>query len=280
MTAIKITAVNSQGQEDCIQQCCDAAVTYVDFADASEAVGNEDLIIIFFDQETETAIPVLQQVQGKLKFKDIPVILAAPENITDILHREGIDPLYHHITTPLDQEKLRKLILSSTQPVGNSTEKIDSQMIAPFIQAMISVFETMAGITGIVKKEILLKKDYKMLGEISGVMVLKGSGNGSIAISLTNALARIVTGNMLDVPPDELEQPDVHDGVGELVNMVAGSAKTFFQKTPYQFDISLPTVISGAGHEIQHPRGAPCIVLVFEVENEEFALQISLEGDK
>ena len=68
----------------------------------------------------------------------------------------------------------------------------------------------------------------------------------------------------------------VCDGVGEIINMIAGQAKAMLVKTKYHFTISIPSVISGHGHEISHKKGTPNIVVLFEADGTPFALQVCL----
>src|SRR5262249_58456639 len=53
--------------------------------------------------------------------------------------------------------------------------------------------------------------------------------------------------------PDE---ETVRDCMGELVNVVAGQAKTLLFGTPYHFTLSTPTVVAGAAREVP---GAGCL---------------------
>jgi chemotaxis protein CheX len=80
---------------------------------------------------------------------------------------------------------------------------------------------------------------------------------------------------MLQMELHELNA-DVCDGVGEIINMIAGQAKSLLAKTKYRFNISIPSVVSGIDHEITHKKGTPNIVVLFDANGEEFALQVCL----
>ena len=161
------------------------------------------------------------------------------------------------------------------KPVG-SHKAVDVSYINPFVNATLNVFETMAQ-TKAIRKELFLKKDYKMYGDISGVMGLSGTASGSVVISLTNKLAKILVGRML--MDENVADSDVRDGVGEIINMISGQAKAALANTKHHFALSLPTVVSGHGHEISHKKGTPCIVVVFQAENEKLAIQVSLASE-
>ena len=55
---------------------------------------------------------------------------------------------------------------------------------------------------------------------------------------------------------------DVVDAIGELTNMIAGSAKA--QLEPFQMSIGLPTVIVGSDNPISFPSKSPTINIPFE----------------
>jgi CheY-specific phosphatase CheX len=50
---------------------------------------------------------------------------------------------------------------------------------------------------------------------------------------------------MLGEDDSEIDS-DLLDGVGELVNMIAGTAKTTLGNGDYHFDLSIPAVLEGA----------------------------------
>ncbi|MFC1734484.1 chemotaxis protein CheX [Candidatus Hydrogenedentota bacterium] len=123
---------------------------------------------------------------------------------------------------------------------------------------------------------MFLKRDHRMFGDMSGVMGLSGDSVGSVIISLRMTLAARIVSTMLGVDTNALEAGDITDGIGEFINVISGQAKTRLAETEYRFKISLPSVVSGHGHEIAHQKHVPCIVIVFKSDDDEFALQISL----
>jgi chemotaxis protein CheX len=70
---------------------------------------------------------------------------------------------------------------------------------------------------------------------------------------------------------------DVQDTVGELANIVAGGAKTEFDKQGMAFHISIPTVVVGQNHTIIHKGNTPVVLLPFRLESLEFVMEISLK---
>ena len=85
--------------------------------------------------------------------------------------------------------------------------------------------------------------------DITSVLGFSGGRKGSILISLTQKAAFRAVGGMLGMEIQELSN-DVTDGVGELVNMIAGGAKTRLQSKGVEFDLSIPNTVIGMSHQI------------------------------
>ena len=158
-------------------------------------------------------------------------------------------------------------------------DRINLDFIRPFIDATHSIFEMMMG-RKVRRKEVYFKKNHVMFGDITGVVGVSGKICGTTAVSLpaTAAIDCIATMIGEDVP-QEMTERVVHDGVGEIINMITGSAKTALSSTPLKIECTLPTIISGRGHELYHREGVCNLSLVFETEKgEEFALDVCMEA--
>lgn len=80
------------------------------------------------------------------------------------------------------------------------------------------------------------------LNEISAIVGMSGAVCGTAAISLSQKLAREITGAMLGETPKDLNS-DVVDALGEIVNMVAGRARVLLGNEAT--NMSLPSVVIG-----------------------------------
>lgn len=149
------------------------------------------------------------------------------------------------------------------------------EFIMPFIESTKETFTTMLN-TELRRKEVAIKQGYDMFGDVSAVIGLSGATAGTCALSMPESFAERMVRRMLMVPDDgPIAESDVHDGVGELINMIAGGAKTKLSRTPYKFSITLPTIISGGSHEVFHRGDAHCVVVKFHTrEMDELALEI------
>ena len=160
-------------------------------------------------------------------------------------------------------------------------QSLDVNVINPFITAMVNVFQTMMQME-IKRTSLTLKKNDKMFGDITAIIGLAGSGSGSVMISFPMDLAKQIVSKMLGCEASVLSKLDVKDGIGEIVNMVAGSAKASFGETKYKFNISLPMVVEGEAQsvEICHKKGVPCIEVGFQTSDESrFVLEVSLKSN-
>ena len=131
------------------------------------------------------------------------------------------------------------------------------------------------------RKDVFIKSGYEMLGDISGIIGLSGVTTGTCALSISRELATCALRRMLMLPDSEpVPDSDINDGVGELINMIAGGAKTRLAPSCYKFNITLPTIISGGNHEVFHRTGAYCVVVRFETQERDlFALELCVSAN-
>ena len=234
--------------------------------------------IVLVDWENEPAECAEFVYAAKEKLPKVPVLLLCPKvkaGSTFIGIKAGAAGVINKPFAPDDVVKsiAGALKRQKTRPTVNV------EFINPFIDATRNVFSSMCRVE-IARKKIFVKDDYKMLGDISGVMELSGTASGSVVISMSSELARLVVGNMLGEPPAEELTQDVLDATGELINMISGQAKASLVKTKYHFTISIPKVVTGPGHEIAHAPGTPNIVVVFEGAGYDFSLQVCLAASE
>ncbi len=153
---------------------------------------------------------------------------------------------------------------------------VDVNFINPFIEATVNVLKTMAAIDAKVGK-LYLKSGKKSTGDVTGLIGLAGSGKkGSFAVSFKEACIKKVVSNMLGEEIDELNG-DVLDAVGELTNMISGGARAKLAEQGIDFDMAIPTIISGNGHELAHITDYPIIVVPFTTEGGEFFVEACLK---
>ncbi len=146
------------------------------------------------------------------------------------------------------------------------------EFINPFVTAAVSVFKTML-MCELTRGEILLKQHCQPDHEISGVIGLSGGAVGTVVLSLSRNVAICATEAMLGEKPESLNA-DVVDAIGEVTNMIGGSAKAELEQ--FAMNLSLPNVISGKNHTVSFPSGATPISIPFTCEWGSVCLDVGL----
>jgi chemotaxis protein CheX len=147
-----------------------------------------------------------------------------------------------------------------------------AEYINPFVNATIEAFDKMLGCE-VHRGALTLKTGPHTSFEISGVIGLSGNAIGTVVLSFSKELALKAAGTLLMTEMTEITG-DVVDAVGELTNMVAGSAKSKLEEL--QLSISLPNVVTGAGHEIRFPSEVTPICIPFDSEWGPLTVEVGL----
>ncbi len=111
----------------------------------------------------------------------------------------------------------------------------------PFIETIHEIFDSMIG------SPVTVEASQRITSvphspDLIGVIGLSGSAQGMVALRMPEKSACAIIGQMVGAQFDEVTS-EIVDGVGELVNMVAGSAKARFKG--HSISISIPTVVCG-----------------------------------
>jgi len=147
-----------------------------------------------------------------------------------------------------------------------------AEHINPFITSLKNAFRTMLNCDAR-RGEIMLKDGREPKHEVSGVIGLSGKAVGTVVLSLSLEVALKAASTMLLVEATELND-DVLDAVGELTNMVSGAAKAELEE--YELMVSLPTVVTGKGHEVHFPSNVTPICVAFHTEWGDLTLEVGL----
>ncbi|MBI5062884.1 MAG: chemotaxis protein CheX [Desulfatitalea sp.] len=208
-------------------------------------------------------------------FRAIPIIVIHPGDdlptIDRFLSAGATDVLSMDAPPGACRQILQGHLIPHRTPMAKEME-----YLTPFIENTVTVFSKMAFVEANFR-EVYFADDLRIYGDISGIIGLSGNSEGTVAITLYWDLARKIIANMMKVPEEKINAEYIHDGTGELINMISGSTKKRFKGTQFHFDLSLPTVVVGSGHQLGHPEGSSIAVLIFEVGQEAFVLQVCLK---
>jgi chemotaxis protein CheX len=146
------------------------------------------------------------------------------------------------------------------------------EYINPFLTSTISVFDTMLSCT-LERGAPYLRNSTQPQHEVSGVIGLSGKAQGTVVLGLSRNAALGAAEAMLQERQPEINS-DVTDAVGELVNMIAGSAKAKLEHL--EMSVSLPTVITGKNHCVEFPTKVTPICIPFTSAWGEITVEIGL----
>jgi chemotaxis protein CheX len=149
---------------------------------------------------------------------------------------------------------------------------INPKLIVPFVNSARTVFSTMCNITATVQRPHV-KGTPSTSYDVSGLIGFSGEVIGSVVVSFQRAAAiKIVSAfTGMDIQP---ESPDFADAIGELTNMIAGSAK---KDLGCVASITVPSVVIGTGHVIARLSDVPCIVIPCSTPVGEFAVEVNIK---
>ncbi|NLE02400.1 MAG: chemotaxis protein CheX [Fibrobacter sp.] len=150
---------------------------------------------------------------------------------------------------------------------------MDVAYINPFILSTIETFKKMLN-NDIKPGKVVLKNDSTHTYDVSGIIGLSGEAQGSICLSFPKPIALKVVSTFVGMEI-KIVGPEVADAIGELANIIAGNAKQHL--TQFNLSISLPKVIMGSGHKIASQRDVPTIVVPFNSNLGDFAMEVSLK---
>lgn len=147
--------------------------------------------------------------------------------------------------------------------------------INPFVSATVETFRTMVR-TEVTPGKIILVKSGITHFDISGIIGLSGGARGTISLSFPKLTALKTVSGFIGEKVVMMDDT-VKDAIGELANIVAGAAKK--DLTQYKISISLPTVIIGAGHEVQGGKDVIPLAVPFESALGTFNLLVSFKSE-
>jgi chemotaxis protein CheX len=150
---------------------------------------------------------------------------------------------------------------------------MDVSYVNPFIVSTLETLKKMFNIDSRAGK-LALKNNNIHSYDVTGVIGLTGEACGNICLSFPEDVAFRAVSALLGMEIKAMGD-EITDGIGELVNIVAGNAKQYL--TQFKLSISLPKVVVGKNHSIASMSGIPTVVVPILSSLGEFAMEISLK---
>lgn len=155
------------------------------------------------------------------------------------------------------------------------TATINPKLIVPFVDAIRGVFTTMVGVPTTVERPHV-KTAPAPTYDVSSIIGFSGDVVGSVVVSFQQSAAEKLATAFAGAPIDP-HTPDFADALGELANMIAGSAKKHLGNMA---SITVPSVVIGTGHTIARLSDVPCVVIPCKTEVGDFAVEVSIKQVK
>ena len=161
--------------------------------------------------------------------------------------------------------------------MANATS-LDAILVNAFLDSTKTTFSMMLS-TDVTLKEAKAESGYSSSGDISALIGITGdNGEGMTALSFPRELALTFVAKLIRREPDTIEAAMLNEGVGEIVNMISGSAKSTLSKTlESNYKLTVPSIVSGQGHKISGFQNTPFIVMTFNTEDGEFQVSVSFK---
>jgi chemotaxis protein CheX len=168
-------------------------------------------------------------------------------------------PAYAPATTP-------------TAPAAPSPAPATPAILAPFIRSVREVFQSMLAMT-VTTGEPFRKTEQSHANHVSGVIGFSGDLSGAVVIGFPGNVAPKIIEKFVGMPLDQ-NSPDFADAIGEITNIIAGSAKSGLGLNA---SISIPSVVIGTGYSVVGLSAVPCYIVPCSCPAGDFSMEISVQ---
>ena len=110
---------------------------------------------------------------------------------------------------------------------------------------------------------------------ISGIVGFAGRARGMLAVHTPEKTALAITAGFLGLELSEINA-DVKDAIGELANMLAGSAKLSLAENSSEIRLSIPSVICGDSYTVNAPAEGHGLIIPFFISEGKFFVEFHL----
>ena len=150
-----------------------------------------------------------------------------------------------------------------------------AEYVNPFLEATVSVLKIMASLE-VVPGKPFIKKESPACGDVSGIVGITGETEGSLCITFSRGCILRVVSTWFGEEAKEIND-EVKDAVGELSNMISGDSRRRLQEVGFTFHGSVPSVISGPGHEVKHITPGPVLSIPFSLNGSGFVVEVCFQ---
>jgi len=148
-----------------------------------------------------------------------------------------------------------------------------AEYINPFIESVTELFENMLECS-VEMGSAGLATQRQGPPDIIGVIGLSGTAKGSVVLRFPLETALAVVGKMVNERFKGVDS-SIIDGVGELVNIIAGNAKSRLKG--HSISLSLPTVVRGDLCHLSNLQNIVWLALPFSSSLGDFSLAVNIQ---
>lgn len=149
---------------------------------------------------------------------------------------------------------------------------------SPFVDSTKNCFEMMLGTLPEPGEAFEIDKEELTKLDLSAIIGITGQMNGWIAVRFPKDVALKVVSAMVGMDKADVDE-EVQDAAGEIVNIVAGSAKSAFAMAGTDFKIAIPSVVVGDDHTLSPNKNSNYTAIPFSSDLGDFFVEMSLVID-
>jgi chemotaxis protein CheX len=252
----------------------DAYIQYANFHEGMD-IKDHDMIILWMEANQDHVEQKISKLRYACNFQNTPIILIHDRK-QDLSSQPYVIAGATEVLSLSDPAAACKNIINGYLIPGREPLEEELEYLEPFIKNTCYILQTMAGIR-VEFKKVYFSNAIRIFGDVSGIMGLSGNAEGTLAVTFQWDLAKAIIAKMMQTEEGLIDAELIHDGVSEIINMISGTTKKEFVGKPYHFEITLPSVVVGPGHQIGYFQNTSVAVLIFQVDRQAFALHICIK---
>ena len=149
---------------------------------------------------------------------------------------------------------------------------INDAEVSVFVSAVLQYFDRTVNQAASCGTPFLAMQERPAISDYTGVIRIDGKRSGVVMFTAPKTMLSVMLMRMQE--PD-MSHENLSDLVGEIANTLSGNARRDFG---HQFNISVPSVISGKDSALEFPAGARPIVIPIDWRNYHARLVVCLDG--
>jgi chemotaxis protein CheX len=142
--------------------------------------------------------------------------------------------------------------------------------------AVIDVFSTMFSINAKPIEATEIRGNGETL--VAGSVGFVGNVNGVVYVYLRAPFARKLTGQMLGIPDEEVDENEmVGDAIGELSNMIVGSTKSRLCDSGASCKLTIPSIVRGQNLNIGSVHSSQSLLMSMDCNGETIMIELIMQ---